>query len=141
MSAEATADQSRWRRLIPIVFVTYSLAYLDRTNFGIATASGMAALFAVLMCQLKSGDHVLCCNSVFGATHTVLEKQLSKFGITHSYVDINKTKEWDKAVKPNTKIIFVETPSNPGIDLVDLEWLGKFSKKHKTILIVNCPIL
>jgi O-succinylhomoserine sulfhydrylase len=118
---------------------------LEHAEAGHAMASGMAAVFTTFLALLKSGDHVLCCSSVFGATHTVLEKQLSKFGITHTYVDINKTKEWDKAVKPNTKVIFVETPSNPGIDLIDLDWLGKFSKKHKTILIVdNCfatPVL
>src|SRR6202008_4444868 len=97
------------------------------------------------MALLRSGDHILCCNSVFGSTHTILEKQLSKFGITHTYTDILKTDDWAKAIQPNTKIIFVETPSNPAIDLIDLAWLGKFAKKHKAILIVdNCfatPIL
>lgn len=121
------------------------ICLLENAEAGVALASGMAAVFTTFAALLKSGDHVLCCNSVFGATHTVLEKNLSKFGISHTYVNIHKTNEWHKAVKSNTKLIFVETPSNPAIDLIDLEWLGKFSAKHKTILIVdNCfatPIL
>ncbi len=115
------------------------IAQLEEAEAGFSFASGMAAVFTTFTALLKSGDHILCCNSVFGSTHTVLEKQLSKFGISHTYVDIHKTNEWGKEVKPNTKIIFVETPSNPAIDIIDLDWLGKFSKKHKTILIVdNC---
>jgi len=115
------------------------IAQLEEAEAGFSFASGMAAVFTTFAALLKSGDHILCCNSVFGSTHTVLEKQLSKFGISHTYVDIHKTKEWSKEVKANTKIIFVETPSNPAIDIIDLDWLGKFSKKHKTILIVdNC---
>ncbi|HSY76025.1 MAG TPA: aminotransferase class I/II-fold pyridoxal phosphate-dependent enzyme [Bacteroidia bacterium] len=121
------------------------ICLLENAEAGVAMASGMATVFTTFAALLKSGDHLLCCNSVFGATHTVLEKNLSKFGISHTYVDIHKPNEWSKAIKPNTKIIFVETPSNPAIDLIDLEWLGKFSAKHKTILIVdNCfatPIL
>lgn len=118
---------------------------LEGAEAGFALASGMAAVFTTFAALLKSGDHIVCCNSVFGSTHTVLEKQLSKFGISHTYVDILKTEEWVKAVQPNTKIIFVETPSNPAVDIIDLAWLQKFAKKHKAILIVdNCfatPIL
>lgn len=115
------------------------ISQLEEAEAGFAMASGMAAIFTTFAALLKSGDHVVCCNSVFGSTHTVLEKQLSKFGITHTYVDILKTAEWAKAIQPNTKIIFVETPSNPGVDIIDLNWLGKFAKKHKAILIVdNC---
>lgn len=118
---------------------------LEGAEAGFALASGMAAVFTTFAALLKSGDHIVCCNSVFGSTHTVLEKQLSKFAISHTYVDILKTEEWGKAVQPNTKIIFVETPSNPAVDIIDLAWLQKFAKKHKAILIVdNCfatPIL
>jgi O-succinylhomoserine sulfhydrylase len=115
------------------------ICLLENAEAGVAMASGMATVFTTFAALLKSGDHVLCCNSVFGATHTVLEKNLSKFGISHTYVDIHKPNEWSKAIRSNTKIIFVETPSNPAIDLIDLEWLGKFSAKNKTILIVdNC---
>jgi len=121
------------------------ICLLEGAEAGVAMASGMASVFATFAALLKSGDHIICCDSVFGATHTVLEKQLLRWGITHTYVDIHKTNSWDKAIKPNTKMIFVETPSNPALDIIDLDWLGKFSKKHKCILVVdNCfatPIL
>jgi len=121
------------------------ICQMENAEAGFAFSSGMAAVFTTFAALLKSGDHIICCNSVFGATHTVLEKQLTKFGISHTYVDIDKTNEWHKAVKPNTKLIFIETPSNPGMDLIDLDWFGKFSKKHKLISIVdNCfatPVL
>jgi len=118
---------------------------LEGAESGVAFASGMAAVFGTFAALLKTGDHIICCESVFGSTHTVLEKQLLRWGITHTYVDIQKTKEWEKAFQPNTKMIFVETPSNPALDIIDLEWLGKLSKKHKCILVVdNCfatPVL
>lgn len=121
------------------------IALLEGAEAGVAFASGMAAVFGTFAGLLKTGDHILCCESVFGATHTVLEKQLQRWGITHTYVDIHKTNTWEKSIKPNTKMIFVETPSNPALDIIDLDWLGKFSKKHKCILVVdNCfatPIL
>jgi len=124
---------------------TDKICLLEGAEAGVAFASGMAAVFGTFAALLKTGDHILCCESVFGATHTVLEKQLERWGITHSYVDIQKPANWERAVKPNTKMIFVETPSNPALDIIDLDWLGKFAKKHKCILIVdNCfatPIL
>jgi len=121
------------------------ICLLEGAEAGVAMASGMAAVFGTFAALLKTGDHIVCCDSVFGATHTVLEKQLLRWGITHTYVDIHKTNTWEKAIKPNTKMIFVETPSNPALDIIDLDWLGKLSKKHKCILVVdNCfatPIL
>lgn len=124
---------------------TDKICLLEGAEAGVAFASGMAAVFATFAALLKTGDHIICCDSVFGATHTVLEKQLARWGITHTYVDIQKTNEWEKAFRPGTKMIFIETPSNPALDIIDLEWLGKLSKKHKCILVVdNCfatPIL
>lgn len=124
---------------------TDKICLLEGAESGMAFASGMAAVFGTFAALLKTGDHIVCCDSVFGSTHTVLEKQLSRWGITHTYVDIQKTNQWEKAIKPNTEMIFVETPSNPALDIIDLEWLGKLSKKHKCILVVdNCfatPIL
>jgi O-succinylhomoserine sulfhydrylase len=121
------------------------ICLLEGAEAGVAMASGMASVFATFAALLKTGDHILCCDSVFGSTHSVLEKQLIRWGISHTYVDIQKTNEWEKAIKFNTKMIFVETPSNPALDIIDLEWLGKLSKKHKCILVVdNCfatPIL
>jgi O-succinylhomoserine sulfhydrylase len=124
---------------------TDKIALMEGAESGVAFASGMAAVFGTFAALLKTGDHIICCDSVFGSTHMVLEKQLARWGITHTYVDIQKTNTWEKAIKPNTKMIFVETPSNPALDIIDLDWLGKLSKKHKCILVVdNCfatPIL
>lgn len=121
------------------------ICLLEEAEAGVAFASGMAAVFATFAALLKTGDHIVCCNSVFGSTHTVLEKQLLRWGISHSYVDIHKTREWEKAILTNTKMIFVETPSNPALDIIDLDWLGKLAKKHNCLLAVdNCfatPIL
>ncbi|HXB14055.1 MAG TPA: O-succinylhomoserine sulfhydrylase [Bacteroidia bacterium] len=124
---------------------TDKICLLEGAEAGVAFASGMAAVFGTFAALLKTGDHILCCDSVFGATHTVLEKQLSRWGIWHTYVDIQEPKDWAGSIRPNTKMIFVETPSNPALDIIDLDWLGKLAKKHKCILVVdNCfatPIL
>ena len=88
---------------------------LEGAESGFPTASGMAAIFASFAALLKSGDHILACRSIFGSTHTVLSKILPKWGISYTYVDINDTENWSKSVLPNTKMIFVETPSNPSV--------------------------
>jgi O-succinylhomoserine sulfhydrylase len=115
------------------------LCLLEGTEDGIATASGMAAMFASMAALLKSGDHILACRSVFGSTHQILNTIFPKYGIAHSYADVNEPDTWEGKILPNTKMIFVETPSNPALDLIDLEWLGKLAKKHNLILNVdNC---
>lgn len=115
------------------------MCLLEGAEAGYATASGMAAVFASFMALLKSGDHILSSSSIFGSTHTVFTKFLPKWGITHTYAKVNEPETWEALIQPNTKMIFVETPSNPGLDIVDLEWLGRLAKKHKLILNVdNC---
>jgi O-succinylhomoserine sulfhydrylase len=115
------------------------LCLLEGTEDGVATASGMAAMYSSMAALLKSGDHVLACRSVFGSTHQILNTLFPRFGITHSYADINDPASWEGLIQPNTKMIFVETPSNPALDILDLEWLGKLAKKHNLILNVdNC---
>lgn len=115
------------------------LCLMEGTEDGIATASGMAAMFVSMAGLLKSGDHVLACRSIFGSTHQILNTIFPRFGITHSYADINDPFAWESKIQPNTKMIFVETPSNPALDIIDLEWLGKLAAKHKLILNVdNC---
>jgi O-succinylhomoserine sulfhydrylase len=115
------------------------LCLMEGTEDGIATASGMAAMFASMAALLKSGDHILACRSVFGSTHQILNTIFPKYGISHSYADVNEPETWESKIQPNTKMIFVETPSNPALDLIDLEWLGKLAKKHNLILNVdNC---
>lgn len=112
---------------------------LEGTEAGITTASGMGAIFTTFAALLNSGDDILSCKSIFGSTHSILTKILPKWNITHTYVDLNNTEFWQQQVKKETKLIFIETPTNPGIDIIDLEWLGKFAKQNKLILIVdNC---
>jgi O-succinylhomoserine sulfhydrylase len=116
------------------------LCLLEGTEDGIATATGMAAMYISMAALLKSGDHVLACRSVFGSTHQILNTIFPRFGITYTYADTNESpEEWEKKILPNTKMIFVETPSNPGLDIIDLEWLGRLAKKKNVILNVdNC---
>ena len=115
------------------------LCVMEGTEDGIATSSGMAAMWSSMAALLKSGDHVLASRSVFGSTHQILNTIFPRFGITYTYADIDQPETWESKIQPNTKMIFVETPSNPALDLIDLEWLGKLTAKHKLILNVdNC---
>jgi O-succinylhomoserine sulfhydrylase len=115
------------------------MCLLEGAEDGIATASGMAAVFVSLAGVLRSGDHVVASRAVFGSTHQVLTGLLPRWGITHTYVDPADSEGWEKAVRPETKMIFAETPSNPGLDLIDLEMLGSLARKHKLLLnIDNC---
>ena len=112
---------------------------LEGAEAGFATASGMSAVFSSFMALLKQGDHLLSCNSIFGSTHTVISKYLPKYGIEYSYVSADKPEEWEAAIRPNTKMIYLETPTNPGLDIIDLECAGQLAKKHNLILNVdNC---
>ncbi|MCG3167113.1 MAG: O-succinylhomoserine sulfhydrylase [Bacteroidia bacterium] len=112
---------------------------LEGTEAGLTTATGMAAVFTTFAALLNAGDHLLSCRSIFGSTHSVITKLLPKWNIAHSYVDINAPDTWQAAVKKESKLLYVETPSNPGIDIIDLEWLGKFAKQNNLILVVdNC---
>src|SRR5690606_25779664 len=111
----------------------------EGTEAGITTASGMAAMFGSMAALLQQGDHILAARSLFGSTHQLLTKVFPKWGITHTYADISRTHEWESLIKPNTKMIFVETPSNPGLEIIDLEWLGNLAEAHGLILVVdNC---
>lgn len=115
------------------------MAVLEGAESGWATATGMAAIFTTLATFLKSGDHVLSSRSIFGSTHQLLNNIFPKWGITYSYADLDKLEQWENGIQPNTKMIFVETPSNPGIDIIDLEWLAKLAKQHNILLVVdNC---
>lgn len=115
------------------------LCQMEGCEDGLATASGMAAMFISLAAILEQGDHVLAARSLFGSTHQVMTSILPRWGISHTYVDIMDPDAWEAEIKDNTKMIFVETPSNPALDLIDLEWLGKLAKKHGVLLAVdNC---
>jgi O-succinylhomoserine sulfhydrylase len=112
---------------------------LEGAEEGIATASGMAAIFSTLAALLDNGDHILVSRSVFGSTHQILTSILPKWGVSHTYVDIAQPDEWEKQIRDNTRMVFLETPSNPGLDLIDLEWVGNLAKRHNLIMVVdNC---
>ncbi len=115
------------------------MCLLEGTEDGIALASGMAAMFLSMASFLKSGDHVLACRSLFGSTHQIITQVFPRWGISHTYVDIDKPESWEAAIQDNTKILFIETPSNPALDIIDLEWAGKLAKKHDLLYVVdNC---
>ncbi len=115
------------------------LCLLEGTESGIATGSGMAAMFISIASFLRSGDHLLASRSLFGSTHQIITELLPRWGITHTYIDINRPEDWEKGIQKNTKMMFVESPSNPALDLIDLEALGKLAKAYNIILNVdNC---
>ena len=112
---------------------------LEGADAGVATASGMAGVFGCLAGLLGQGDHVLASRSLFGSSHQILSQILPRWGISFTYADTGSPEKWEELIKPNTKMLFLETPSNPGLDLIDLEWAGKLAKAHDLIFVVdNC---
>jgi O-succinylhomoserine sulfhydrylase len=117
---------------------TDRLAALEGAETGFATASGMSSIVATFLAFLKKGDHLLACNAIFGSTHTVITKYLGKYGIEYSYVNTDPS-TWEAAIRPNTRMIFLETPTNPGLDIVDIAAASAIAKKHNLLLNVdNC---
>ena len=115
------------------------IAALEGTDDAVATASGMAAIFASFMALLKTGDHLISSRAVFGSTHTILTQYLPKWGIDVTLVDPVDQNTWNHAVRPTTKMFFIETPSNPRLDIIDLEAAKSFCIKNNLILNVdNC---
>ena len=115
------------------------IAALEGTDDAVTTASGMAAIFASFMAFLKAGDHLVASRAVFGSTHTILHQYLPKWGIEVTLVDPTDPQTWNAAVRTSTKMFFVETPSNPGLDIIDLEAAKSFCVKNNLILNVdNC---
>lgn len=115
------------------------LAALEGAESGWATATGMAAVFSFFGAVLESGDHVVSSRSVFGSTHKLFTEILPKWGIQTTYVDFDDYAGFENAVQSNTKVLYVETPSNPALDLIDLKKLAIISKKHDLLFAVdNC---
>lgn len=112
---------------------------MESAEEGVAFASGMAAIYTTFMALLKSGDHIVSCSSVFGATHALFTKYFPKLNISHSYFNIRNPEEIEKLIKPETRFIYLETPTNPAIELIDLEYVASVAKKKNVLLIVdNC---
>ena len=119
-------------------FIT-KIAALEGAEDGVATGTGMAAIFATFMTFLSKGDHIISASAVFGSTHTILTKYLPKWGIEYSYFDMNKPETIAALIKPTTKMLYVETPSNPGLDIIDIEFVAALCKQHHILLVVdNC---
>src|SRR6185369_8417756 len=113
------------------------LAALEGAQSCVATASGMAAILATALAHLKSGDHVVCSNAVFGATIQLFNNILGRFGIQTTFVSPTKTEEWSRAVRPNTRLFFLETPSNPMTEVSDIAALAVIAKKAGALLAVD----
>jgi O-succinylhomoserine sulfhydrylase len=112
---------------------------MEGAEAGFAFASGMAAVYSTFAALLQSGDHIVSASSVFGATHSLFINFFPKWGIETSYFDLTKPETIESFIKPNTKILFAESPTNPAVDIIDLELLGAIAKKHNLILIIdNC---
>lgn len=119
-------------------FIT-KIAALEGAEDGIATGTGMAAVFSTFMTLLSQGDHIISASAVFGSTHTILTKYLPKWGIESSYFDMSKPETIAPLIKPTTKMLYIETPSNPGLDIIDIEYVSVLCKQHNILLVVdNC---
>ncbi|TXN36969.1 aminotransferase class I/II-fold pyridoxal phosphate-dependent enzyme [Flagellimonas hymeniacidonis] len=112
---------------------------MEGAENGFAFASGMAAVFSTFAALLESGDHIVSAKSIFGSTHTLFTQFFPKWNIGTSYFDINNLEAVEELITPNTKIIYAESPTNPGVDVLDLEVIGNIAKKHNLIFIIdNC---
>ena len=129
---------SRYSNPNTIEFIN-KVCQMEGAETGFAFASGMAAVYSTFAALLKSGDHIVSASSVFGATHSLLVNYFPKWNIETTYFDINAPETIESCIQPNTKILFAESPTNPAVDIIDLELLGKIAKKHNLILIIdNC---
>ncbi|WP_457617940.1 trans-sulfuration enzyme family protein [Lutibacter sp.] len=112
---------------------------MEKAEDGYAFATGMAAVFSTFAALLNSGDHIVSARSVFGSTHTLFTKYFPKWNITTSYFDINKPEEIESLIQPSTKILYAESPTNPGVDIIDLALLGAIAREHNLLLVIdNC---
>ena len=115
------------------------LAALEGTQAAVATSTGMAAILLLGMGLLKNGDHVVCSQSVFGSTIRLFAGEFSKFGISTSFVSQTDVQEWQRAIRPNTKLLFAETPTNPLTDICDIQALADLAHNAGALLAVdNC---
>ena len=108
---------------------------MEGAEAGFAFASGMAAVFSTFAALLNSGDHIVSCQSVFGSTHALFTKFFPKWNIETSYFKVDQLETLESLIQPNTKVIYAESPTNPAVDILDLEALGNIAKKHNLILI------
>jgi len=121
------------------------IAALEGGERAVATASGMAAILATAMALLKAGDEVVCSRSVFGTTTSIFEKYMGRFGVTTRFVDLTDLDQWQAAITAGTRLVFLETPSNPLCEIGDIEAIARLAHDRGALLVVdNCfctPIL
>jgi len=120
-----------------LAMVEERLALMEDAEAAVVTASGMAAVFAALMCQLKTGDHVAASKVLFSSCHYIITQLLPRFGITYSLVDGTDMAGWKKAITRKTRCVFIETPANPTLELVDIAAVAALCKKTGTCLIID----
>lgn len=113
------------------------LAALEGGERAVATSSGMAAIMAVAMSFLKAGDHVICSRAVFGSTVALFEKYVAKFNVAVTFVDLTDLSAWQAAVRPETKLLFVESPSNPLAEVADIQALSDLSHANDALLAID----
>ncbi len=112
---------------------------MEGAEAGYAFATGMSAIFSSFAALLSAGDHIVSCRSVFGSTHGMFTNYLPKWNIETSYFKVDEVDLVESLIKENTKILYIETPTNPAVDILDLELIGKIAKKYNLIFIVdNC---
>lgn len=122
-----------------IAYFQERLAALEGGEACVATSSGMSAILAVVLGLLKSGDHIVCSHSVFGTTTVLFSNYVRKFGVEIDFVDLTDLSQWQQACKPNTRLFFAETPSNPLTEIVDIRALSDIAHKHEALLAIdNC---
>lgn len=115
------------------------IAALEGAEQGVATSSGMAAILTTCLALLKAGDHIVCSRSVFGTTTVLLNKYLAKFGVETSFVSPVSIDEWRAALRDNTRLLFLETPSNPLAEIADIEAIAALARERECLLVVdNC---
>lgn len=115
------------------------LAKLDGAERAIATSSGMAAVHAMCMAYLKAGDHVICSRAVFGSIISLFEKYVMKFAVEVTFVDLDDLDAWKNAIRPNTRLLFIETPSNPLAQVGDMQAIADIAHAHGALFAVdNC---
>ena len=115
------------------------IVVMEGAESGYAFATGMSAVFSTFAALLNAGDHIVSCKSVFGSTYSLFTKFLPKWNIHTSYFKINEVDQIESLIQPNTKILYAESPTNPAVDILDLELLNSIAKKHGLLLVIdNC---
>lgn len=115
------------------------LCLLENCEKGVATASGMAAIYVTFATHLQQGDHIVASKNIFGNAMYIIKEYLPKMGVSYTLVEVDKAEEWEQAIKSNTKLLYVETPANPTLKLADLSFLNKLCKANNVLFVVdNC---